>query len=172
MHFLKRYNEKFVKYDFINKFNYKLINNIPKLVSITLSFNLKKFNIKLLISSLAALQIITLNKGVVTKSKVSNISLKIRKGQPIGCKLTLNNNAMYKFLNKILNKSIINFKIKNPILNKVFSIKIKNILIFKNLERNYQFFKNLSNLNITITISNNNLNEFLFLLNLFKFYKN
>ncbi len=172
MHFLKKYNEKLVKYDFINKFNYKLVKNIPELVSVTLSFNLKKFSIKPLISSLASLKIITLNKGTITKSKVSNISLKIRKGQPVGCKLTLNNNLMYRFLFKILNKHVINLKIKKNMFNKIFSIKIRNILMFKDLENNYQFFKTIPDLNITIKTKTCNINEFIFLLNSFKIYRN
>ena len=170
MYLLKQYNEKFVKYDLINKFNYKLINDLPNLNCITLSFNIKKFNIKLLTSSLTSLKVITLNKGIITKSKISNISLKIRKGQPIGCKVTLNNNSRYMFLYKFLNKSVIYLKNKQT-FNKIFSIKLKNILIFENLEKNYQFFRHLYGLNITIATTSNNFQEFLFLLNSFKIYK-
>ena len=58
MNFLKNYNENVVEYDLINKFNYKILNKIPKLKSITLTFKLKKSDTKTLISSLAALKLL------------------------------------------------------------------------------------------------------------------
>ena len=165
MNFLSKYNRNIVKYDFINKFNYSFTNNIPKILSITLSFDFKRFNMKLLISALASLQIITFNKGKVTKS---NVLLKLRNGHPVGCKITLHKNLIYKFLFNILNKLIINLKIKKNKTNNSFSIQIKNMLIFENLEKNYQFFKNLPHLNVSIKTTDCTFNEFIFLLNSFK----
>lgn len=173
MHFFKQYTENVVKYDLINKFQYKLITKIPTLHFITLSFKLKRWNIKLLISSLAALELITLQKSTLTKSNVSNISFKIRKGQPIGCKVTLRKIKMNSFLFKILNKNLTKLTFKNTEKNNLFSIKINNILIFKELEQNYQFFKNLTYLNINIKTENCTFKEFVFLINSYKFiYKN
>ena len=174
MSFLNKYYKTVVKYDLINKFSYKTINKLPHIRFVTLSFNFIKFDIKLLISALAALEFITLNKGILTKSKVSNVSLKIRKGQPIGCKITLRKHKMNEFLFKILNKIIINKTFKkntsNNNNNNIFSIKLKNILMFKELEQNYRFFKNLPNLNITIKTTNCNFKEFSFLITSFKFF--
>lgn len=168
MTFLNKYYKTVVKYDLINKFFYKDINKLPNIKFITLSFNFKKFDIKLLISALAALEFITVNKGVLTKSKVSNVSLKIRKGQPIGCKITLRKHKMNQFLFKILNKIIINQTFKSDTLNNIFSIKLKNILIFQELEQNYRFFKNLYNLNLTVKTTNCSLKDFFFLIISFK----
>lgn len=170
MDFLNKYYKTVVKYDFINKFHYKLINKLPIIKSVTLSFNFKKFDIKLLISALTALELLTLNKGILIKSKVSNVSLKVRKGQPVGCKITLRKHQMNQFLFKILNKIIINQTFKNKELINVFSIKLENILIFEEFEKNYRFFKNLSNLNITIKTTACNLKEFIFLITSFKFF--
>lgn len=169
MHFLKQYTENVVKYDLINKFQYKIITKLPNLHFITLDFKLKRWDIKVLISSLAALELITLQKGILTKSNVSNISLKIRKGQPVGCKVTLRKNKMNIFLFKILNKILTNSVLKNNRINNLFSIKINNILIFKELEQNYQFFKNLSSLNINIKTTDCTFKEFVFLINSYKF---
>lgn len=100
MKFLKNYNENIVKYDLINKFEYTTINNLPKIKKIILSFNFKKFDFKLLISALIALEIISLQKCSLLKAKKFNISLKIRKGNPIGCKVILRkNNMRFFFLN-------------------------------------------------------------------------
>lgn len=171
MNFLNEYTEKVVKYDLVNKFQYKLISKIPNLKFITLSFKFNKFDLKLLISSLASLKLITLKKGILTQSKISNVSLKIRKGQPIGCKITLRKNKMNEFLYKILNKIISKQNYKNNNKITMFSIKIDNILIFQELEQNYQFFKNLSNLNINIKTTDCTFEEFVFLITSFKFLK-
>ena len=169
MHFLKQYTEKVVKYDLINKFQYKIATKLPSLKFVTLNFKLKRWDIKLLISSLAALELITLQKGILTKSNVSNVSLKIRKGQPIGCKITLRKDKMNNFLFKLLNKTLGKSTFKTVNNNNLFSIKISNILIFKELEQNYVLFKNLSNLNINIKITNCTFQEFIFLINSYKF---
>jgi len=168
MHFLEEYSKHVVKYDLINKFQYKLITKIPTLHFITLSFNLQRWNFKLLLSALAALELITLQKSILTKSKFSNISLKIRKGQPIGCKVTLRKIKMNSFLFNVLNKKLNNLTFKNSKKNNLISLKINNILIFEELEQNYQFFKNLSNLNINIKTTNCSIKEFIFLTNSYK----
>ena len=171
MHFLTKYSEKVVIYDLINKFQYKIINKLPKLQLVSLSFNFKKFDAKLLISALASLELLTLNKSVLTKSKVSNVSLKIRKGQPIGCKITLRKHTMNKFLFKILNKLILNKTFKKNTSVNMFSIKLNNMLVFKELEQNYQYFKNLSDLSINIKTTKCTFEEFLFLMVSFKLIK-
>lgn len=171
MHFFKKYSENVVKYDLINKFKYKTINNVPRIEFITLNFNFKKFDTKMLLSALAALELITSNKGALIKSKSSNISLKIRKGQPIGCKITLRNASMNQFLFNILNKLIIDNNIKKKTSLNLFSIKLQNILMFKELEQNYRFFKNLYNLNLNIKTTDCKFEEFVFLLTSFKFLK-
>lgn len=169
MVFLSQYNDKVVKYDLINKFHYKFTTKIPKLKFIILNFKLKKWDIKSLISALASLELITSQKAKLTTSKVSNIVLKVRKGQPVGCKITLRNRSMNKFLFKIIN-SIISTSISEKLSKDIFSIKIDNVLIFKELEINYQFFKNLTNLNIQIKPTNCNFNEFWFLIKSHKLF--
>ena len=166
MNFIYNYNETIVKYDLINKFNYKHLQKIPELKSLTLTFKLKKYDIKTLISALAAIEILTSQKAILNYSKVSNVSLKIRKGQPIGCKVTLRKKNFRQFFNVLLNttsiiKNKINYKSQNSFF---FSLTIENILVFSELEKNYQFFKKLSNLNINLTTTNCKNKELVFLL--------
>lgn len=167
MTILKQYNNKVVKYDLINKFNYKTIANIPKLHYIVLNFNVKKGNIKSLITLMSSLKLIALQTPKITTSKVSNIAFKIRKGQPIGCQVILRNDIMNMILFKLLNKNFPKLK-PNQIKNKSFSITLNNILIFKELEQNYQFFKNLPNLSIYLNFNTNTYNEFYYLLQSYK----
>lgn len=167
MRFLNQYNKQIVKYDLINKFNYKTVLTIPELEYIILNFNLKKSDTKLLISLLSSLKLISLKNPKITTSKTSNIVFKIRKGQPVGCQLTLRNFTMYKFLLRLINKTV-PFKKTYKVTNSLYSLTLKNILIFNELEQNYQFFKNLPNLNVYIKFKHCTVKEFCYLLKSYK----
>ena len=78
----KNYYNNVIKYDLINKFYYTNHKQIPQIINIILNFNCKNLNVKNLVSSLVALELITMKKGIVLTSKKSNIVLKIRKGNP------------------------------------------------------------------------------------------
>ncbi len=171
MHFLKYYNKNVVQYDLINKFIYKNLKVLPKLKFIIVQFCFKKYELKNLITSLAALQFITNKKGVIIKSKTANISLKIRKGYPVGCKVILKHIDISYFLEKLVN----NFTISNKVsrLTKIktnsFSFKITNILSFTELENNYRFFNKLKNpLNISIGTTTSDPKQLIFLLRSYK----
>ena len=172
MYNLKRYNINFLKYDLINKFNYSKTNDIPKLVKIVLTFSSKSFELKKLASTLLALKLITNKNGTLTVSKKPNILLKIRKGNPVGCKIVLTKELMYKFLEKLIvnilpkMKNVINIK-SNRNIN-CLNINLSNPLIFKELEKNYFLFNSLKNLQITIIFNSKSPTELLFLLNSFK----
>jgi len=176
MHFFEYYTKNFVKYDLLNKFQYKKISQIPKLNKIILSYEFKKYDFRLLLSALIALELITLQKCSIIRAKVSNISLKVRKGNPIGCKVILRKKLMNLFFFKLLNELLI--KIQKFNLNfdkkesKTFSFKVKNSLIFTELENNYQFFKNLPGLNIIIITNATNYNDLKLLLKLYKIISN
>lgn len=156
MHFLKSYSKNLVKYDLINKFNFKTVNSLPDIKFVNLQFNFKKYEVKSLIAALIALELITSQKATFITSKKFNMSLKIQKGDPIGCKIILRKhnmlNFLYQLLNKIELKQTSNLKTSNFFL---YSFKITNILVFNNLEKNYTFFKNLKNLHVGIGVSDN-----------------
>lgn len=168
MHTLTQYQNNIVKYDLINTFNYKLITKLPKIEHITLTFKIKTSNYKILNSIMLTLTLLTFQKSKLTQSKVSSISLKIRKGQPVGCKVTLRKNKMNRFIFQLLNKIISNELFKTTKVNNLFSINIQNILIFPELEKNYQFFKDLPGLNINIKTTNCTFNEFAYLIRSYK----
>jgi len=175
MDFLNYYYNNIVKYDLINKFYYKNIKQLPKVEKIILNFNFKKQTYRNLTTSLLALELISNQKPIFIMSKVSNITLKIRKGQPAGFKLTLRKQNANFFILKLINEifySKSNFrenlkkiKIKN---SSFFSFQIKNSLIFPELESNYQIFKELSKLNITIVCNSKTFSELNFLLKSYK----
>lgn len=171
MKFLTDYNENVVKYDLINKFNYKISKQLPKLQSIVLTFKVKKYDLKTLSCCLAAIELISYQKPILTQSKVSNISIKIRKGMPVGCKVTLKKKKLKHFLFMLINKFQLT-ELKATSKDKLFfSCKISNVFIFNILEKNYQFFRNLPDLNVNLSTTTCKNEELLFLLKSYKLLK-
>jgi large subunit ribosomal protein L5 len=176
MHFFEYYYKNIIKYDLINKFHYKNIKHLPLLKKIVLNFGCKGSELKNLAAILLSLELITTQRGMITTSKNSNILLKIRKGNPVGCKLILKKTTMYNFFSKLIReifsklKNFTGFNIKQKSLNSnAISYNLQNSLIFSELEQNYYLFNKLPPLNITLVTNTINSNEFLFLLNAFKF---
>lgn len=102
MFFFETYLHKIVKYDLVNAFIYQNITQMPKLKKIILNFGHQKLNFKYFISSMLALEFISLKKGKITKSKHLNVILKIKKGNPVGCKLILKKKSMCFFYMKVI----------------------------------------------------------------------
>ena len=87
------------------KFGYKNINEVPRLVKIVLNMGLgsEKDNPKGLEVALNELGIIAGQRPVVTKAKKSVANFKVREGMNIGAKVTLRGDRMYYFADKLLN---------------------------------------------------------------------
>lgn len=175
MNFLNYFYFKTIKYDLINKFNYNKTKNLPKLTKIILNFSCKNTQIKNLASSLLALELMTLKKGNLTTTTKSNILLKIRKGNPVGCKIVIENYAMFTFLERFVCDIIPKIRINN---NKIrvtkiksktnFSFEVLNVLNFKELEKNYNIFNELNKLDINIVLESKLKSDQVFTLNSLK----
>jgi large subunit ribosomal protein L5 len=174
MNFYTYYNENVVKYDLLNKFRYKTLNEMPKFCKIILNFGCKKSELKQLGPTLLALELITSQKSLFTNSNTANLSLKIKKGSPAGCKVTLRKVAMYTFLGKMIDdifpklKPFQGFKILTSKTHKTFSFSLKNNLLFSELETHYQYFNRLPHLDIAMVTNAKSFNELIFLLKSFK----
>ena len=88
-----------------DKFHYDNVMQVPKLEKITLNMGLGdcKDNSKLLEQAVAEMAIIAGQAPVVTKSKKSIASFKVREGMSVGCKVTLRGDRMYEFADKFFN---------------------------------------------------------------------
>lgn len=175
MHFLEHYYEKIIKQDLINKFNYKTINNLPKVKKIILNFGCKNFSIQKIARTLLALEIITTQKSNITVAQNSNILLKIQKGYPAGCKIILTKTDMYKFLARLFIEIFPKIKdfsnLSVTIQKNIFSFKLdNNNLILKELEEQYPLFSDLPDLDINIKTNSKTKNELLFIIKSFKLY--
>jgi large subunit ribosomal protein L5 len=106
-----RLRERYIKEvipTMMKEFSYKNIMEVPKVQKVVLNVGLGEAiqNIKLLDAAQKELSMITGQKAVVTKSKKSIASFKLRKGVPIGCKVTLRGNIMYEFLDRLISLAL------------------------------------------------------------------
>lgn len=173
MYLLEFYYKNIIKYDLINKFFYKNINELPEIKKIILNLKYKNNKLKNFIASLLALKLITKKKGLLTKTKSSNLFLKIQKGKPASCKVILKNIYLYNFLNKIITeivpelKNFLIFKLKCKNYNSFsFNLNIKKSIFFE-LKDYYHLSKTLTNFNINIITNTKTKKELFFLLRSF-----
>ena len=100
------YKQKYlneVRPHLVKKFDLKSMMEAPKIEKITLNIGLgnAKNDSKALQAALDELMLITGQKPIVTKAKKDVSNFKIRKGFPVGCKVTLRKNYMYEFLERL-----------------------------------------------------------------------
>lgn len=98
-----KYVEEVVPY-LMKRFNYKNVNQVPKLVKITLNGGLGDVkdnakSVQLVQQELAA---IAGQKPVLTTAKKSVANFKVRQGMNVGIKVTLRGDKMYDFFDKLV----------------------------------------------------------------------
>ena len=87
----------------MKKFEYKSPMQIPKLEKIIVNVGIgdAKDNSKAIDAVLNDISIITGQRPVVTKARKSVAAFKLRQGMPIGIKVTLRNEKMYEFMDRL-----------------------------------------------------------------------
>ncbi len=87
------------------KFGYKNIMSVPKLVSVTLNVGVGRFSKDkaYLDNVVSTITKISGQKPLMTKSKKSISAFKVREGQIVGVAVTLRGRRMYDFLEKLIN---------------------------------------------------------------------
>jgi large subunit ribosomal protein L5 len=177
MQIFKYFYNNVIKFDLVNKFYYKNYLQIPKIIKLILNFNCKNLNFKKLISSLIALELISMKKGLILTSKKVDLSLKLRKGSPVGCKIVLKKIDMNLFFFRLISDILPNIKLFEGFFIKNFNqhnsssflFIINKTLFIYELEKYYFFFKDLPNLEINIITNTSSLYELIYLLNSYKF---
>ncbi len=99
----QRYEQEVVPY-LMKHFNYKNINQVPKLVKITINGGLGdvKDNSKSIQQVQQELAQIAGQKPVLTTAKKSVANFKVRVGMNVGVKVTLRGNRMFDFFDKLV----------------------------------------------------------------------
>ncbi len=97
------YEKEVVPY-LMKHFGYKNINQCPKLVKITINNGLGdiKDNAKSVQLAQQELTLISGQKPVLTKAKKSVANFKVREGMNVGVKVTLRQDRMYDFFDKLV----------------------------------------------------------------------
>ncbi len=103
---MNRIKEKFnneVKTAMTQKFGYKNVNQVPRLNKIIVSMGVGEAtqNKALLDNAVKDIEQITGRKAVITKARKSISNFKLRQGMPIGCKVTLRDEIMYEFFDRL-----------------------------------------------------------------------
>lgn len=99
----KRYLKEVVPY-LMKRFNYKNVNQVPKLVKITINGGLGdvKDNAKSVQQVRQELALIAGQRPVLTTAKKSVANFKVRAGMQVGVKVTLRSDRMYDFFDKLV----------------------------------------------------------------------
>jgi large subunit ribosomal protein L5 len=102
-----KYSEEAIP-SLMKEFAYSSVMQAPKLEKIVLSQGVGAAvaDKKVLESALDEMSRIAGQKAVSTKSKKDISNFKLRKGMPIGCRVTLRGNRMYEFLDRLISSSL------------------------------------------------------------------
>ncbi len=122
----------------IKKFNYKNVNQVPKLEKITINsgFGDIKDNAKSMQLAQEELKQITGQKPIATVAKKSVANFKVREGQVVGTKVTLRGARMYEFFDKFVSVALPRVRDFRGVSTKSFdgrgnySMGVKEQLIF------------------------------------------
>jgi len=141
----------------MKEFGYKNIMEVPKLLKVSLNMGLGEAvqNSKIIESATQEMTMLAGQKAVVTKAKKSIAGFKLREGMPIGCRVTLRQDKMYDFLNKLINIAMPRVRDFRGISPKGFdgrgnySMGIKEHIIFPEID--YDKIDKIKGMNITIT---------------------
>jgi large subunit ribosomal protein L5 len=101
------YKTQIIK-ELTDKFNYRNPMQVPRLEKIVVSRGIGQAvaDKKLLEQASQEFGLITGQKAIITKSRTDISNFKLRKGNPIGCKVTLRREKMYEFLDRFVNIAV------------------------------------------------------------------
>jgi len=157
------------------RFNYMNIMEVPKLTTISINMGVgdAKVNPKALESAVDELTRISGQKPMITLSKKDISNFKIRRGFPVGCKVTMRGNRMYEFFERLITVALprtrdfrgLSFKSFDKRGN--FNFGVREQIIFT--EINYDKIDSIRGMDINITTTAKNDDEAYWLLKEFGF---
>lgn len=104
MSYTKNLYEKSVADIMLQKFGYENSIQVPKLKSVNLNIGIKAVDSDSKFCSylLEQLSLIAGQRSVLTKSRKSIATFKLREGMNVGCKVTLRGRKMYEFFDRLI----------------------------------------------------------------------
>ena len=168
------YREAVVK-QLIEQFGYKTPMQVPRLEKIVLNMGVGEAvaDKKIMDNAVSDMTKIAGQKPLVTKSRKSIATFKIRSGYPIGCKVTLRGRRMYEFLDRLVNIAMPRIRDFRGISVRAFdgqgnyNMGVKEQIIFPEID--YDKIDAIRGMNITIATTAKSDNEAKALLSAFRF---
>lgn len=151
------------------------VMEVPRITKITLNMGVGEAvgDKKVLDNAISDLEKIAGQKPIITKARKSIAGFKIRDGWPIGCKVTLRQDRMYEFLDRLVSIAIPRIRDFRGISPKQFdgqgnfSMGVNEQIIFPEID--YDKVDKLRGLDVCITTTARNDAEGRALLKAFKF---
>jgi large subunit ribosomal protein L5 len=161
--------------ELMKKFGYKSPMQVPRITKIVLNMGVGEAvgDKKVLENASGDMTKIAGQKPVITKAKKPIAGFKIREGYPIGCMVTLRNNAMYEFLDRFVSVALPRVRDFRGISGRAFdgrgnyNIGVKEQIIFPEIE--YDKVDAVRGMNISIATTAKTDDEAKALLAAFKF---
>jgi large subunit ribosomal protein L5 len=102
---LRNHFEEVIRAALTKQFNYTNAMQVPKITKVVLNMGIGEgvADRKKVDNAAADLSLIAGQKAVITKSRKSIATYKLRDGQAIGCKVTLRKARMYDFVDRLVN---------------------------------------------------------------------
>jgi large subunit ribosomal protein L5 len=139
------------------QFGYKSVMEVPRVSKVVLNMGVGEAvgDKKLLENAAADMQKISGQKPVITKARKAIAAFKIREGYPIGCMVTLRENRMYEFLDRLISVALPRVRDFRGVSGRSFdgrgnfNMGVKEQIIFPEIE--YDKIDTMRGMNITIT---------------------
>jgi len=156
------YLEQIQRDDLIAKVIYKNTFELPKINRITIDYSGSSIDTQLLLQHLLAIEISTLQKPLLIKSKRSEAVFKLREGQYFGAKVTLRRNKLINFLKILISQVLVRNQDLSLINTNIYgarpfkpniSFGINDMSLFPQVEYEYDLIKSRCGANITIHTS-------------------
>ena len=143
----------------MEEFSYKSVMEVPRIEKITLNMGVGEAigDKKVLEHALADMEKLTGQKPVTTHARKSVAAFKVRDGYPIGCKVTLRNDRMYDFMDRLVGIAIPRIRDFRGLNPKSFdgrgnyNMGVKEQIIFPEIE--YEKIDKIRGMDICITTS-------------------
>ena len=157
------------------QFGYKSTMEVPRLTKIVLNMGVGEAvaDKKILENAMGDMQKVSGQKPVTTKAKKSIAVWKIRTGYPVGCMVTLRQDRMYEFLDRLVSIALPRVRDFRGVSGRSFdgrgnyNLGVKEQIIFPEIE--YDKIDALRGMNITIATTAKSDAEAKALLAAFKF---
>ncbi|MCR5276359.1 MAG: 50S ribosomal protein L5 [Bacteroidales bacterium] len=136
----KAYKEQIVD-QLMKQFSYTTVMQVPRLVKITLNEGVGQGtqDKKVVEEAAAELALITGQKAIITYSRKDISNFKLRKGMPVGTKVTLRGVKMYEFLEKLIRVTLPRIRDFNGVAENMdgrgnYTLGLKEQVIFPEID--------------------------------------